>query len=438
MRVRFIETANTESKPTTATHTEAPNSLHNRIQAHIQQRHGEYSEHIPDLCAKWLQQYIVSDVDSQKKYYFNQSGICTRIKIPALVAMMTNELRTQHQNTLQHYIAQLESTLQSKGLRVATICDAKDFAVNRVNKAIAELKAAGETVHKSTLELLNSVPAVHLDACKDCVAIGDTLYIVTKRATLEKGQGHQHHHTRKLPSTFTTRINNRHISIPSPAQIVIGSALLCNRMPAKLVVNVVGSATLTDSLLKLGADLVIELAPKQKFTKRSLRGVRIIIVTASNQLQRVMSQLDEIGALVIISNPKNKILAINGYHSVTVGPQENIQLTSEWLIYGATPGEMIIPSIARQSSEIITEAVKEAVTAYTAQQGWSPVSPDHTAQLRLILPHLPLQQIPPACIKNTIVADAFKSLGYRVNRPTNRIMVAYSMPNANVSPPMLI
>ena len=102
-------------------------------------------------------------------------------------------------------------------------------------------------------------------------------------------------------------------------------------------------------------------------------------------------------------------------------------INSQYLIQGATPFAAPIPTEgAIPVEETVTTSICAAVEDYIKTNRWSPLSPNASMEIRVLLQqHLSLEDLGP--VKNSQIAEVFVSLGYHVTRGGNVHRVSYSV-----------
>lgn len=435
MRVRFVGQSNGTIDE--QQHTLDP-TLVKQINTQIEEHHIKFLNYA-QMTKEILVKHQIIATTSGNFYWPKNFQKYTRIKVPELKKLVTQSILQSHSKKMEEYANTIATRLEKLKLNVASVCDHKSYTEELVEQKKKEIKEAAAEIPNSVTQSLAGLSPVKINMTKDCVLIGNRQYDIKSRGILTSSSNASGYLTLSLPDTFLQNGNHthqakKHAYMPTPVQILLGSALLCGRKPDKLIVNSTNQSIL-DLLQKIGGDLVITLTPNQSFS-RTLQGTRILIVQPTTQLHHSIRKLDEIGALLVISNPKNEIIDVNGYNILTI--TDHIEITNEWLIHGATPGENpIIGLPTRSSTDLIQEAIKQRVESYIAQNNWTPKDPKHTKQLRDVVNELKetheqhKRHIPK--LNKVIVEDAFKSLGYRVLRPTNRITIAYSITPSNSS-----
>jgi hypothetical protein len=251
--VRFVD-APIINTPTTRP-VNQQEELNKKIEANIRQRHEQHLSDVKSKCTEWVNQHIIADADSPKKYYTNKGGVLSRIKVPAMQKAVFDHLLSRHTEVLEGIMRRLRSGLEAKGATVALVCDTTQFTQTLIGECVKRFK--------DVIEALSShAPKVQLDKCKDCVVIGNTLYHLTSRGTLVEAAEvslKDHYHTRRLPPTFPITLCNKHIGgIATPLQVLFGSALLGNRVPHNTLVSTT-DRHIINALTSIGGTLVAHI-----------------------------------------------------------------------------------------------------------------------------------------------------------------------------------
>lgn len=261
LRVRFVDPTNNTTTQITNEEVQTQ-KLFKKISEHLNRQHHQLKEGIPTTCAKWITQHIVADADFSKKYYKRDTdNLWRQIKFRVIINQTIHTITNEHHAALEVLQCRLKKGLEAKNAKIALVCDLTCFASQRAAELHKEFKVhVEEVIREHIMDALNNhCPKIHLDSCKDCVIIGDSLYRVASTATLQKLNNTEgHNHTARLPWTFlATKTINTAKSL-TPIQVLLGSALLCNRVPENLIVNS-SDTSVIEAFTSVGGDLVAHI-----------------------------------------------------------------------------------------------------------------------------------------------------------------------------------
>ncbi len=418
-RVRFVD-----SEPTNGTTAAPTDRLNQTIKKHFSDAHGKFLDFATQTAT-----ILAPVTKANNKYYMPTVGErLTRCKLPALINKVAETILKDHTETMEKLQRKLIQGLQARSATVATVSDCKEIAAAEITAKSTQLKQTLHMqIHDTVLQHLAGLKVVEVDAARDCVLIGDNRFNVSKRGVLTQDHKLDRFLTRSLPETFQRVTTNPHTEIPETLQVIVGTALLCNIAPQKLIVNS-NSVQFTEQLLAIGGDLVTSIGAKQPFSDKALKGDRIVIIDFNPKLRLVLKKTEKVRGLIVINNPKRETIDVEGYHILTT---EKRAISAEWLTLGASPGltPETVPRIGAQKSEdVVAEAVLEIVKQFVGKNQWSHECPNQTRELRLVLPELKEMQQTSLALDKERVAAALITLGFRVNRPTNRLTVAFQVP----------